>query len=451
MTSPSGPPGAPPSEPVPQGRPRTAAAITAVALFAGLALVLGLTTPWSPLPGEPPGGPVPVDPALDFSSAEIARSQAFDAAITPPAYAGLLTGLVVVLALGLTPLGARLIDLVTRPVGRRRATVLRVGLAAMVLTAVLRLAGLPFDLWAETVLRRHGLSVQTWPAWAADQFRSLVLTWVIWVLALALLYPLVRRFPRYWWTGAAAGGFALVVTVSFAYPVVVEPVFNSFTSMPAGQLRTDLLKLAERDGVPVQDVLVADASRRTTALNAYVSGFGSTRRIVVYDTLLESSPPARVESIVAHELGHAERQDVLYGTLTGALGVAGAVCLLYLLLTSPRLLRRSAAGSPGDPRSVALLIALVSVLTQLGGPAQTLVSRRIEARADVHALELTRDPATFAAMQRELSVRNLSDLAPGRLEYLLWSTHPSGPERLALARTWARLRGVPEPDPLYRR
>ena len=94
------------------------------------------------------------------------------------------------------------------------------------------------------------------------------------------------------WAWAAMATAGLVVAGSFAYPVVIEPVFNSFTSLQQGQLREDLLALAERDGVPVKDVLVADASRRTTALNAYVSGFGGSRRIVVYDTLVRQAPAA---------------------------------------------------------------------------------------------------------------------------------------------------------------
>ncbi len=133
----------------------------------------------------------------------------------------------------------------------------------------------------------------------------------------------------------------LVAAASFGYPVLVEPLFNSFHPMAAGPLRTDLLAMARRDGVPVDDVLVADASKRTTELNAYVSGFGSTRRIVVYDTLLSSEPRAEIELVVAHELGHAKRGDVLHGTLVGALGAAAGVCVLYLVLTSPRLLRRA--------------------------------------------------------------------------------------------------------------
>jgi STE24 endopeptidase len=218
--------------------------------------------------------------------------------------------------------------------------------------------------------------------------------------------------------------------------------------MPAGPLRTDLLAMARRDGVPVGDVLVADASKRTTELNAYVSGFGSTRRIVVYDTLLSSEPRTEIELIVAHELGHAKRDDVLHGTLVGALGAAAGVCVLFLVLTSPRLLRRAGADSPADPRSVALLLTAVTVLLQVAGPVENLVSRRIEARADMHALDLTRDPETYVRMQRSLSARNLDDLSPNALEYGLWNSHPTGPQRIAMGRDWARLHHVPVPAPL---
>jgi Zn-dependent protease with chaperone function len=450
-----------------QRRPRMAAAIAFAVLAAALLGTLARTTPWRPLPGTVPGGAAAADAARDFSAAQLARSAAFDTAINPPAYLGLIVGLLAVLLLGLTPLGARLIGVVIRPA---RRWPLQIIAAAAALTALLRIVGLPFDIWSETVLRRYGLSTQDWAGWAVDQLKSLAVGLVTWVVVLLLLQVLIRRFPRYWWAGAALGGATLVVAVSFIHPIVVEPVFNSFTPMPAGPVRTELLQLAAADHVPVTDVLVADASRRTTALNAYVSGFGSTRRIVVYDTLLDSAPRDEVKLIVAHELGHAKRGDVLYGTLVGALGVAMAVCLCGVLLTSRRLLglagiapSRSATASRADaasgaltarpspladPRSIVLILALVTVLIQLGGPVQNLVSRRIEARADVHSLDLTRDPATFTRMQRALSVRNLSDLRPNPLEHGLWATHPSGPERIAMARDWARLHGRPEPPPL---
>lgn len=425
------------------GGSRRAAAITAVVLAVFLAVVILLTTPWHPLPG-PRSAP---DPSLDFNAAQTARSRHFNAALNPPAYAGMVGGLVLVILLGITPLGARLLGAVTRPL--RRWPLRFVG-AAVVLAVLIRLVGLPFGIWSETVLHRYGLSTEHWGRWFADQATSLGVTLVIWIVVLLGLHLLVRRFPRRWWAGAAAGAFVLVSAASFGYPVLVEPLFNSFHSMPAGPLRTDLLAMARRDGVPVDDVLVADASKRTTALNAYVSGFGSTRRIVIYDTLLGSEPRRQVELVVAHELGHAKRGDVLHGTLVGALGAATGVCVLYLALTSPRLLRRAGAGSVADPRSVALLLAAVTVLVQLATPVQNLVSRHIESRADAHALDLTRDPVTYVAMQRSLSVRNLDELSPNPPEYALWNDHPAGPERIAMGRDWARLHHVPVPPPLAR-
>ncbi len=419
----------------------TAAAVTAVVLGVLLAVVIAVTTPWHPLPG---GHGVP-RPSADFTPAQIARSDAFNSALNPPVYAGLVAGLVAVLVLGLTPLGARLLGPVVRPLRRRPLQLIG---AAFALSALMRLAGLPFDAWSESVLRRYGLSTEAWGPWFVDQLTSYGVTLVIWIVVLLGLHLLMWKFPRRWWAGAAAGAFVLVSAASFVYPVAVEPLFNSFHSMPEGQLRTGLLAMARSDGVPVGDVLVADASKRTSTLNAYVSGFGSTRRIVVYDTLLKSESPQEVELVVAHELGHAKRGDVLHGTLVGALGAAAGVCVLYLLMTSPRLLRRAGVESAADPRSIALLLAAVTVLLQVSAPVQNLVSRRIEARADVHALNLTRDPATYERMQRSLSVGNLDELSPNPFEYGLWNTHPTGPERLAMGREWARLHHVPVPPPL---
>ncbi|MGZ4616105.1 MAG: M48 family metalloprotease [Actinomycetes bacterium] len=268
------------------------------------------------------------------------------------------------------------------------------------------------------------------------------------LLMLFGIVGLARWSPQWWWAFGAVLGALLVVVVSFAYPVVVEPVFNKFTPLPHGELRTSLLQMADRDGVPAKDVLVADASRRTNALNAYVSGFGATRRIVVYDTLLDKATPQEIRLIVAHELGHAKARDVLWGTLVGALGVAAVVCLLALLLRWPWLLSRAGVTGAGDARSVALLLALAALLAFVTMPAQALVSRRIEARADVHALDLTRAPSEFAAMQRRLAITNLSDVDPPPLVFGLFSTHPTSPQRIAIARTWAKLHDAPAPSPL---
>jgi len=407
---------------------RRAPALTALVLLLVLGGVALLLVPFDVLPGAHPV----VDVARDFTPAQLAREEAFHRALRPSAYASLVLALVVALVLGLTRLGSRLVARL--PGGWPGQVVLGV----LALTLLGRLATLPLDLRSELVLRDYGLSTQTWGSWALDEAKGVLVAGVPAALALLVVLALVRRLPRTWWAWSAGALAALVVAGSFAYPVVVEPAFNSFQPLPAGTLRDDLLALAREDGVPVRDVLVADASRRTTALNAYVSGFGSTRRVVVYDTLVTTASPEEVELVVAHELGHAKRGDVLVGTALGALGGAAAVCLLAALLSFPALLARVGARGPGDPRAVPLVLALVAGGTLLTMPAVNLVSRRIEARADLHSLQLTGDVDTFIRSEQRLAVSNLSDLAPNRLAYLLLADHPSGPERIALARSFAQ-------------
>lgn len=419
-------------------RERRAALVTALALLAAFAVVVVVDTPWQVLP-EPPGGAVAVDPTAGLTAGQLDRAESFAAAIRPASLASLLLGLAVSALLGLTRLGARLVRAVAAPLGGRWGWQVLLGVFAVAVVG--RLATLPLSAYGEVVRHRYGLSTRSWGLWARDVAVSTAIDAALTALGLLALVWLARRAPRAWWALAAAGATVLVVIGSFLWPVLIEPAFNDFESMPAGQLRTELLALAEESGTPVQDVLVSDASRRTTALNAYVSGFGSTRRIVVYDTVLDRLPDEQVESIVAHELGHVATDDVLTGTLLGALGGAGGVALLGWALTSPRLLRRAGAQGPGDPAVVPLALFLVAVGALVAMPVQNVVSRQVEARADAHALELTGDPEAFVAMQRGLAGSNLSDPSPPTAWRWFFGSHPTVAERIALAGAWDRLEG----------
>jgi STE24 endopeptidase len=171
-----------------------------------------------------------------------------------------------------------------------------------------------------------------------------------------------------------------------------------------------------------------------------VSGFGSSRRIVVYDTLLEKASDREVELVVAHELGHAKRQDVLVGTFLGGLLAAAGVGGLFLLLRSSAVLARVGATDAGDPRALPLVLLLATAAPLVLAPLTNLVSRHVEARADVHSLELTGDVATFVSTEQRLATTNLSDLDPNPFVYAFFFTHPSTPERIALARAWEQQR-----------
>ncbi len=400
-----------------------------VALLGAALVVVLLTVPFPVLPGAHPS----TDVARDFTAAQIAREEAFHRALRPSAYLSLAVSLVVAGVLGLTRLGSRLVARIPGPWPVRSAG------AVVALLAIGQVATLPLDVRSEQALRRYGLSTQDWSGWTDDRLRSLAVAAIGTSLAVLVVLGLARRFPRTWWVTAAAASSLLVIVGSFVYPVVVEPAFNHFAPLPASPLRTDLLALATRDGTPVEDVLVADASRRTTALNAYVSGFGSTRRIVLYDTLLREATPREVELVVAHELGHASEQDVLHGTVIGALTAAAGIVGLSILLSWSAALRRVGASGPGDPRVLPFVLFLAAATPLLVSPVTNLLSRHVEARADLHSLVLTGDVGTFVRSEQRLSVTNLSDLRPGPLVYGLFYTHPSGPQRIAFAREWERL------------
>jgi len=324
--------------------PRGWAVVTLVVLVVVFAVVAAVRVPWS-MPPAPRADQL--DALRSLSADAVARGKEFAAAVRLTTYTTLGLGLVVALVLGFTPLGARLVELAGRPFGDHWVAQALLGGAALV--AIGELAALPVAAWRETILRRYGLSTQTWGSWTVDLLKGYAVMAVLGAVVLLGFYGVTRLWPRWWWAVVAAGAAGLMVLFSFIFPVLVEPIFNRFTSMPEGELRTSLLELAARDGLPVRDVLVADASRRTTAVNAYVSGLGPTRRIVVFDTLLREASPDEVRAVVAHELGHAKRNDVLTGTLLSALGAAAAVCALYLLGSWTGLLRR--AGVTVDRRS----------------------------------------------------------------------------------------------------
>jgi STE24 endopeptidase len=225
---------------------------------------------------------------------------------------------------------------------------------------------------------------------------------------------------------------------SFLYPVLIEPLFNRFTSLPPGPLRTAVLELADEEGIALDDVLVADASRRTTTLNAYVSGIGSTRRVVLYDTLLESAPREEIEVIVAHELAHTANQDVLRGTVLGALGGVAGVALLALVLDNRGVRRASRTKGAADPAVVPLALALVAVGGFVSSPVINSMSRAVEIRADRDSLTATGMEEEFVLMQRRLALRSVADPTPPALSQFWFGSHPTVLQRVGLPESLAK-------------
>jgi STE24 endopeptidase len=252
------------------------------------------------------------------------------------------------------------------------------------------------------------------------------------------LVGLARAFPRGWPVAAACAGAALVVVLGFVAPIVLEPLFNRFGPLEDDELVRSLRQLATDAGLPVEHVLVADASRRTTKQNAYVSGLGRTRRLVLFDTLVARTEPRQIRVILAHELGHRRARHIVKGVVLGIAGIVVFVVLLWALLRSPALLDALDVTGAGDPRVIPFVLLLGAVLQLVGAPLGSGVSRRWEREADGISLDLTHDPAAFEAMMRSLALANLADLDPPRLAYVGLFSHPTPPERIAAARAYAR-------------
>jgi STE24 endopeptidase len=405
--------------------PASAAVVVSSLVFLVLAVVL---VPWDWVPG---GELVPAEPHEVFTTEQIARAEEYASVRRWLGWASYFVSLAVAAVLGFTPLGARLV----RRLADGWRWWLAVPVAVLMLMAIGRVATLPFSIAIRERNLDYGLTEQAWAAWGVDYAKSLLVGWVLTSLVVLVTVGAARWSPRYWfaWGGALAAG--LVVAGSFLYPVVVEPVFNKFTPMVDGELRSSVLTLAEEQGVEVDDVLVADASRRTTTLNAYVSGFGGTRRVVVYDNLVDEMPADQASVVIAHELAHARHSDVVVGTALGAVGAVLGVALLALALDTRLLRRRADVRGPGDPAAVPLLLALAAAAGLLASPVQSTISRAVEVRADRDALAATAQADTFVDMQRRLAVASLSDPTPPGWSQFWFGSHPTVLQRAGLPRS----------------
>jgi STE24 endopeptidase len=283
---------------------------------------------------------------------------------------------------------------------------------------VLAVVRLPVSWWHFRHDRAWKLSTQSPRDFAGDAARSGALGAALATAGLAPLFALAHWFPHGWVWPAAAGAAGLVLALGFLAPVVLEPVFNRFEPLADPELAARLHALAEHAGTPVRAILVADASRRTTRQNAYVSGIGPTRRVVLWDTLL-AAPADEIAVVLAHELGHRLRRHVAVASAAGMLGAVAYVLVIRLLRPVP------------GPGSTALLLLAGLVLELAALPAAAFLSRHFERVADRCSLELTGDRAAFERLHRRLALANLADLAPPSWLYFWMASHPTPLERLS--------------------
>lgn len=367
---------------------------------------------------------------LDIPSALTSFTDQQRAEIAAYADAAWLPGLLSILAspvLALLVLASSRARRALSRIGPRDRPVVRDFLAAAVLLLLTRLAALPFDLWLAVVRRDNGLLIEPWATWLLRWSGATLLVALLGTLGVTIALALLRRWPRRGWIAVVAGGGIVVALVSLAVPYA--NLVEGTRSDP--QVRDRVLAIADAAGVEVGDVVIVDVADRSPVLNATVSGWGPTRTVTLYDTLLRTATPEQVDAIVAHELIHVRDNDVVLGTVLAMLGAAAVVAFAVALALSPVVRRRLGVQGRADTPLVALLVGVVLAGTLVAVPVSSTISRAIEARADRDALAITGDPAAYADLMALLTVTNRSTLEPPQWRYALVFTHPTPLQRIA--------------------
>jgi len=291
---------------------------------------------------------------------------------------------------------------------------------------LLRLIELPFSLFGSYFWQhRWGFSTQTFASWWLDYLKGAGLELALSCVGVLLLFWILNRWPAAWWLIGASFFSLWLVIQSFLWPVVVAPLFNRFTPVEDPAVLAMVGELSDKAGLPVDRVLVMDASRRTTRANAYFAGLGHTKRIVFYDTLLQNYPPDEVKAVVAHEMAHWCQGHIVRGLALGILGNFVFWVLLFVLLraTAP-------VNDRYPPHTWAVVLLFFLLVSFVSSPLQNYFSRSMEEEADRIAVQLTGDAPAAVRLQVNLAAKNLSDVAPPAFIRWFSYSHPPAMARI---------------------
>jgi STE24 endopeptidase len=295
---------------------------------------------------------------------------------------------------------------------------------------VLSLAGLPFDWYAQFHLEeRFGFNTTTPRLWWMDRLKGLLLALVLGYPLMALVLKLVEWTGDLWWLWAwgCVLGFQLLMVV--LAPILILPLFNKFTPLPEGSLRERLLALAHRTGFRAQSIQVMDGSKRSRHSNAFFTGFGKFRKIVLFDTLIAQLTEPGLEAVLAHEIGHYKKKHVLK-MLLGSAGISLLGFYLVAVLAKQEWFYRAFGFEPGNLAPALLLFALLAgVITFWFSPLANWWSRRYEYQADAYAADVMGAPQSLIGALRKLTEKNLSNLTPHPLYSRFYYSHPTLLER----------------------
>jgi STE24 endopeptidase len=315
------------------------------------------------------------------------------------------------------------------------------GLAVFVYVSILLLLGkflgIGLDYYAYRLERRFDLSNQKLRAWLWDEAKGFLVGWVLGGIVVEILYFIIRQSPQYWWLVAWAAFLGLFVLLAQLAPVVLFPIFYKFEPLQDEELKSRLVTLSERAGTRVRGVYKWNLSEKSKKANAALTGLGSTRRIILADTLLDRFSPDEIEAVLAHELGHHVHKHILKSIAVQAIitlvGFWAANWVLHYAVERTHLFE-----TLSDFANLPLLVLVSTMLSFLLLPAMNAYSRYNERQADRYAFESIASIAPFISSMNKLAEQNLAERAPSSIVEWYFHSHPAISKRVLAAEAWEK-------------
>ena len=310
---------------------------------------------------------------------------------------------------------------------------LLIALYVFIFIIIVDVLTIPLSFYGGFILEHmYGLSNQKISGWIMDELKKFLLSLPLVIIMVEIMYIFLRNFPNTWWIYVTVIWIFFSVIMAKLAPVLIFPLFYKCVPLDNKEVKESLEALTEGTGISIQGVYSINLSKNTKKANAALAGMGSTRRVLLGDTLLDSYSPAEIKSVFAHELGHQVYHHIwkmlAIGTISGSLGFA--FCHLVLSNITVILGYQNIYDIAAFP-AVCVSLAVSGFMLL---PIQNAISRRFERTCDRYAIEKTDDPAAFISTMEKLAEQNLSDLTPNRLIELLFYSHPAISKRIEMAK-----------------
>jgi STE24 endopeptidase len=321
---------------------------------------------------------------------------------------------------------------------------LQVLVFAPLIALTIDILSLPTGIYDHSINREYGLSVQGWGSWFWDWAKGELLSVIATIIIVWILYAVIRKSPARWWFYFWLATLPLILVLIFIQPLVIDPMFHKFEPLQAKDpaLTAALEKMVQRAGqdIPPERMFWMGAAEKTTELNAYVTGFGASKRIVVWDTTIAKMNTPQIVLVAGHEMGHYVLNHIAKGFTFAAVGLFVLFYLGYRAIgwVLARWGGKWGIRELGDFASYPALLLVISILAVFGGPIGSTFSRYVEHQADQYGLEVTHglipDNGQVAAQTFEiLGDVDLADPDPPAWEVALFYDHPSIPDRIAFS------------------